>query len=161
MKPSQPRPEYEALVERIASGEITRLQAADLSYEITGLRPQTFLSWLRTSGNAKKLTPTRRNAGASSTFAHTDPDKIKAYDDALALALSNKVSIRAAAAKYKVSYPYLLRKVRKAGGTEPKKPVTLPQQTKELDVGDIARKLADDPRKREALAKALKDIGLV
>ena len=105
---------------RIASGELTRQQAAELSREKTGLKPQTFLSWLRTAGKVQELKPTRRNAGQNSTFAHTDPDKIKAYDDALKLSLTKKVSIRAAAAKYKVSYPYLLRKVRKA--TEPRTP---------------------------------------
>lgn len=111
MRPAQPRPDYEKLVDRILAGELTRQQAADLSYQITGLKPQTFLSWLRTSGKLEKLKDTRRNAGANSQFAHTDPAIVDAYRKALELALTGKVSVRSAALKYNVSYQYLLRKV--------------------------------------------------
>lgn len=111
MRTAQPRPDYDKLVDRILSGELTRLEAANLSFEQTGLKPQTFLSWLRSSGNLEKLKPTRGNAGANSPFAHTDPDKVKAYADATALALTGKGSVRAAAKMFGVNYPYLLRKL--------------------------------------------------
>lgn len=114
MRTPQPRPEYDVLVTRILSGELTRLQAAELSETQTGLRPKTFLSWLRSSGKLPDLKDTRRNAGQLSQFAHKDPDKIKSYADALALALSGKTSVRQAAIKYNVSYLHLLRKWRKA-----------------------------------------------
>lgn len=118
MRIAQPRPDYDKLVDRILSGELTRLQAADISFEQTGLKPQTFLSWLRSSGNLEKLKETRGNTGANSQFAHTDPDKIKAYDDAMALALSGKVSARASAARFGVNYQYLLRKINKLDGVK-------------------------------------------
>lgn len=90
------------------------MQAAELSETQTGLRPKTFLSWLRSSGKLPDLKDTRRNAGQLSQFAHKDPDKVKAYADALALALSGKTSVRQAAIKYSVNYLHLLRKWRKA-----------------------------------------------
>lgn len=146
MKTPQSRPDYELLVARIESGEITRLKAAELSCEITGLKPQTFLSWLRSSGAAKRLKPTRGNAGSNSGWAHTDPAVIKAYEEALALALSKKVSVRQAAAVHKVSYQYLLRKVRAASG---------PTKKDDEDVVKLVKILANNPEKREALRKAL------
>lgn len=145
MKKPQDRPEYEKLVARIETGELTRLQAADLSFEATGLKPQTFLSWLRSSGAAERLKSTRGNAGSNSQFAHTDPAVIQAYTEALALALTKKVSIRRAADVHKVSYQYLLKKVRTAGGTA----------ARDYDVVKLAKLLAGNPGKREALRKAL------
>jgi hypothetical protein len=108
------RPHYETLVNRIASGELTRLQAAKISQELTGLSTQTFLSWLRSADKLKDLKHTRGNAGPNSPNSHTDPEKIAAYDHALRLALTGKVSARTAASMHKVSYQYLLRKMKAA-----------------------------------------------
>ena len=115
--PKKPRPEYEALVERIARGEISRNEAADIAQEQTGASRQTFLSWVRTSGNSERLKDVRGNAGSNSIHAHKDPAIVAAYDAALKLAVSGKVSIRQAAKVHNVSYPWLLTKVRKY--TEP------------------------------------------
>ena len=147
MKTPQSRPDYAELVTRIENGELTRSQAAELSLEITGLKPQTFLSWLRSSGATARLKSTRGNAGANSQFAHTDPAIISAYESALALALSGKVSIRQAAALHKVSYPYLLKKVRLAKGHS--------AENADADVVKLTKMLARSPEKRAALKKAL------
>ena len=133
MRTPQPRPEYDVLVTRILSGELTRLQAADLSEAQTGLRPQTFLSWLRTSGKLPDLKATRRNAGSLSPFAHKDPNKVNAYADALALALSGRVSVRQAAIKHGVSYIHLLRKWHRAK-EDAAGEATVRELTKALDV---------------------------
>lgn len=113
-KKARPRPEYEALVQRISTGEITRLEAAQLAVEQTGLSANTFLSWVRSSGVAKKLKHTRGTVGANSIHAHKDPDKVKAYEDALAEAMGSSGSLTAIAAKHGVSYGYLSKKVRAA-----------------------------------------------
>ena len=112
-----PRPEYEVLAELISSGELTRKQAADRASAETGQSANTFLSWLRSSGWAERLKHTRGNAGSNSVHAHKDPDKVKAYAEALAEALSTKRSVRSVAAKYAhrgVNYVYLARKVKRA-----------------------------------------------
>lgn len=150
MKPSKPRPEYETLVQRIAAGELSREQAAAESENLTGLKGGTFLSWLRTSGATQKLKPVRRNAGVNSPFAHTDPDKIKAYEDAMALASSGRVSVRAAALRHGVSYPYLLRKFHKAN------PPDMEQTAQKVE--RLVKALATDPVKRTALIAALSAI---
>lgn len=108
------RPEFEALVDRIAAGEVTRDQASHLAAAATGVSPKTFLSWIRSSGAAQRLRGVRGNVGTNNIHAHKDPDKVKAYEDAMALALSGKVSARTAALKYKVSYKWLLVKMKKA-----------------------------------------------
>ena len=121
----KPRPEYEALVPRIASGELTRKEAAEISSQQTGLSPGSFTVWLHNSGHAEKLKHTRLNTGPNNIHSLSNPDnvdgydpaKVKAYEDALALAAIGKTSIRQAAAKFNVSYPYLLRKARAAGVT--------------------------------------------
>lgn len=130
MRKPQPRPDYDKLVERILSGELTRLQAADISYEITGLKPKTFLSWLRSSGKLPELAPTRGNRGDGSPFSFRNPDnpnydpgKAAAYDKAVAQAMSTtSKSVRAIAKDHGVNYVYLLRKLSKAkaeaAGTE-------------------------------------------
>lgn len=111
------RPEYEALAEMISSGQLTRKQAADRASAETGQSTNTFLSWLRSSGWAEKLKHARGNAGSNSIHAHKDPDKVKAYDEALAEALATRKSVRSVAAKYAhrgVNYVYLARKVKRA-----------------------------------------------
>ena len=107
------RPDYERLVDRIAAGEITRAQAAELAHQATGQSAQTFLGWIRNSGASKRLRSVRGNVGANNIHAHKDPVKVKAYEDALAMALSGQHSVRHAAANHGVSYQYLLHKVRK------------------------------------------------
>lgn len=111
------RPEYEALAELISTGELTRKQAADRAHAETGQSTNTFLSWLRSSGWAEKLKHARGNAGSNSIHAHKDPDKVKAYDEALAEALATRKSVRSVASKYAhrgVNYIYLARKVKRA-----------------------------------------------
>ena len=161
MRTAQPRPDYDKLVDRILAVEISRQEAADLSFELTGLKPQTFLSWLRSSGKLDMLKPTRANAGANSQFAHTNPDKVKAYEDALALALTGKVSIRAAALKFDVSYPYLLKKARKAGLTQAKEAQVTPhtpEAPQENADEDLVRAILADPAKVRAFAMALREV---
>ena len=112
-----PRPEYEVLAELISSGELTRKQAADRASAETGQSANTFLSWLRSSGWTEKLKHARGNAGSNSVHAHKDPDKVKAYEEALAEALATSKSVRSVAAKYAhrgVNYVYLARKVKRA-----------------------------------------------
>lgn len=62
--------------------------------------PQTFLSWVRYSGWAKKLRDTWANAGAKHWNATKNPDKAAAYKEARALALSGRVSVMAAARQF-------------------------------------------------------------
>lgn len=112
----KPRPEYEALVPRIASGELTRKQAADIASEQTGLSPGSFLLWLNHSGRNKELVNTRRNAGETSVraLANTDPDKAKAYADAIKAVTEDHMNGELAAKKFGVSYQYMMRKIKEA-----------------------------------------------
>lgn len=171
---------YETLVNRIASGELTRLQAAKISHELTDLSPQTFLSWLRSADKLKDLKHTRGNAGANSSNAHTDPEKIKAYDHALRLALTDKVSVRTAASMHKVSYQYLLRKVKVAkhmqrvkaespdsGNTVHDMSPTKAELAEERAAHawgcdlDLVKSVLDDPRMVTALAAVIRASRLV
>jgi len=108
------RPEYEALFDRILSGELTRKDAAAQADN-----PGTFLSWIRSSGKAEALKNFRGNSGQSSIHSHTRKDPVngpavvKAYAEAIELALSGKVSARQAAKVKKVSYAYLLTKLQR------------------------------------------------
>lgn len=146
MNPKKSRPEYEALVERILSRELTRAQASLIAAEQTGSSPQTFLGWITANKEVReKLKPTRGSVGANSVHAHTDPDKVKAYDDALSLALSGKVSTRAAALKHGVSYEYLCRLVRK----------NLAQSTASTPATDVFAERNDQTV--AALAKAIRE----
>ena len=111
MKKRKPRPEYEALIEKILDGEMSRKQAAALSKEQTGLSEQNFLSWITGyPGLKEKLKHTNGNKGANSPLAHKDPDKVKAYEDAIAEVLSGRTAVQVAK-KYGVNYVYLCRRV--------------------------------------------------
>lgn len=121
------RPEYENLRDRIKSGELTRAQAATASQFVTGLSPNTFMSWLRSSGALKDLKETRLNAGQHSHLASKDPDKVKAYGSAVSAVLAGGRP-KAVAEAFGVSYPYLLKKVEKA---RPKRPATAPTTPEE------------------------------
>ena len=112
MKKRKPRPEYEALIQKILAGEISRKQAAALSREQTGLSEQSFLSWITAfPGLKEKLKPTNGNKGANSHLAHKDPDKVKAYEDAIAEVMAGRPATLAAE-KYGVNYVYLCRRAR-------------------------------------------------
>jgi hypothetical protein len=113
-KIARPRPEYEALVQRIARGEITRPEAATLAASSTGLSANTFLSWLRSSGRVKDLIDRRGTVGQNSIHAHKDPDKVLAYENALNAVMGGDLTMVAAAKKFDVSYRYLVKKVHKA-----------------------------------------------
>lgn len=106
------RPEYEALVNRIASGELTRQQAADIAHEQTGLSKGTFLVWLSSSGASERLKEQRGSAGDNSIHSHAknDPDKAKAYEEAVTMVLKG-MSGAQAARTFDVNYQYLMRKV--------------------------------------------------
>src|SRR4051812_7814026 len=102
-------PEFQALVQRIADGEISREQAAELS----GVPANTFKTWLRRSGALGAIKPTRRSAGVYHYAAQKDPDKVDAYRDAIEECLRpvNPPSVRSVALRYAargVSYQWLL-----------------------------------------------------
>lgn len=146
------RPEYEALVPRIASGELSRKQAAEISAEQTGLKAGSFLVWLHSSGHAEALKHTRLTAGTNSPFAEKDPDKVKAYEDALEFSRASKKSLRSAAARFGVDYNQLLKKARAAGLTQPKEAPPASQEDE-----DLVRAVLSDPARVAALAKAIRD----
>lgn len=108
-------PEFKALVQRIAAGEISREQAA----EIGGVPVNTFKTWLRRSGALEQIKHTRRSAGVYHFAAEKDPDKVAAYARAIAecLRARNPPSVLSVAKKYAargVSYQWLLHKVAQA-----------------------------------------------
>ena len=122
------RPEFEALIPRIASGEITRKEAAEIVHQQTGKSPSTFLVWL----SQQKLDLPHGNAGPTSAKSHasTDPDKAAAYDQAVEAVMSNRMKGADAAAKFNVNYAYLMqlvykkRKGNKAPAAGPAGPTT-------------------------------------
>lgn len=117
MKP-ETHPLFQDLFERIAAGQLTRAQAADIAAEQTGRSRNTYLSWITASKERQqRLKPLRLNAGVNNVHAHKDPEKIKAYEDAIAHALEGKMKIKAIARRFQVDYKYLLIKVRKARQT--------------------------------------------
>lgn len=108
-------PEFQTLVDRLASGAITREEAA----LDAGVPLNTLKTWLRRAGALGGLKHTRRNAGAHHFAAEKDPDKVDAYRNAIAecLRATNPPSIRSVALKYAdrgVSYQWLLHKVGQA-----------------------------------------------
>lgn len=107
------RPEYEALFKRIAAGELTRSQAAEIAAEQTGLSQGTFLVWVSRAGAKGGLDHVKGSAGPNSprSWAKLDPDKAKAYEAAMEEALTSKMSVLHISKKHGVSYPYLLQKV--------------------------------------------------
>lgn len=112
MKNPRPRPEYEALITKILAGEISRKEAATISKEQTGLSEQSFFSWITKSKDIReKLRPTNGNRGQNSVHAHKDPDKVKAYEDAISEVLAGRPA-NVAAKKYGVNYTYLCRRAR-------------------------------------------------
>lgn len=106
------RPEYEALVNRIASGELTRQQAAEIAHEQTGLSAGTFLVWLSSSGASERLKEQRGTAGDNSIHSHAknDPDKAEAYKRAIDAVMHGMPGAQAAR-RFDVNYQYLMRKV--------------------------------------------------
>lgn len=117
MKP-ETNPKFIELFERVASGELTRAQAAEIAFEETGRSRNTFLAWIISSKERKeRLKPLRLTVGTNNVHAHKDPDKVKAYADAVALALTGKMKISDVARRFHVDYGYLLIKVRAAKAT--------------------------------------------
>lgn len=119
------RVEYEALAEKIKSGELTRQQAAVASQFVTGLAQGTFMSWLRSSGRLKDLKETRLTAGQNSIFASKNPDKVKAYVQGVAAVMAGGRP-KQVAAELGICYQYLLKKVEKV--RPPKKLPTTPEE---------------------------------
>lgn len=127
MNKKHDRPEYQILLAKIKSGELTRRQAATASQFVTGLSPSTFMSWLSSTRAIKELKETRLSAGQHSHFASKDPDKVKAYEQAVAAVLAGRRP-KQAAADYGVCYAYLLKKVEKARPKPPKAAPTTPEE---------------------------------
>jgi hypothetical protein len=113
MNPKADRTEYLALLARIRTGELSRREAAAQAHLQTGLSPSTFMSWLSSTRAIKELKDTRLSAGQNSHFASKDPDKVKAYDDAVSAVLGGLSGPRAAE-KFGVNYQYLMQKVKQA-----------------------------------------------
>lgn len=114
MKP-ETHPKFLELFERVAAGELTRAQASDIALEETGRSRNTFLAWIISSKERKeRLKPLRLTVGVKNVHAHKDPDKVKAYADAVELALTGKMKISDVARRFNVDYGYLLIKVRAA-----------------------------------------------
>jgi transposase len=108
-------PEFSALVDRIAAGQITREDAAAAA----GVPINTFKTWLRRAGALGGLKHTRRSAGVYHFAAEKDPAKVAAYVEAVAECTRehNPPSVRSVAKRYAargVSYPWLLHKVQQA-----------------------------------------------
>lgn len=139
MRKRQPRPEYEALVERILAGEIPRKTAAALARVQTGLSEQNFLSWITGyPGLKEKLKPTNGNRGQNSHLAHKDPDKVKAYEEAIAEVMAGRTAVQVAK-RYKVNYVYLCRRVRKLQEDMAPKSSPADQATAEALEKELAR----------------------
>lgn len=101
------------MLERMKSGELDRPAAADF----IGLKLPTLNTKLRTGGHLDELRAVRRSAGKYNANSETDPDKVRAMDEAVAEALASKQSVRAIwSSKYqgKLDYTYLCRKVASA-----------------------------------------------
>lgn len=109
------RPEYESLISRIVSGELNRKQASEISCEMTGLKPGSFLVWVAQPAQASRLRHVHANAGTSNvrSLLLTNPDKAKAYDAAIQKVMRGD-SGKEVAEKMGISYQYLMRKAAKA-----------------------------------------------
>lgn len=92
-------PTFKEMVSRIASGELTRKQAAE-AYD---LNLGTLHVWVQRSKLALPKAPTgaKALAGAALEWKNTDPVRIKALEDACNEALSGSLTVDQAVAKYK------------------------------------------------------------
>lgn len=122
MIPSKKPENFDELVERIAAGELTRKQAADLC----GLNYHTFKGWITRSGAASKLRDSRGNVGENNLHSHakTNPELAQAYKDAVSVVLANqKVSMLSIWRKdfQHLRYELLRQKVLAAKQTAPDK----------------------------------------
>lgn len=144
---------FESLVPRILSGELTRNQAADMAHQETGYKQSTFLVWLHSSGNAKKLKGVRGSSGPRSVHSHAknDPDKAKAYEDAVATVLAGQTGAYAAK-KYDVNYQYLMNIVKKRKSVGATSPTT--------STSEYLNTILKDSTKAERLAHLAKAMGL-
>lgn len=153
MSKKKERPEYEALVKRIASGELTRQEASVIAEQQTGLSASTFRVWL-SSERADDLKAVRGNAGANSAHSHAknDPEKAKAYEQAIALVLSGKMPGSQAARQFNVNYTYLMRRVfeERLNG-QPAQPAQKPDNEVILDV-------LSDPVRTKRLAEVIRNL---
>lgn len=150
----QPPPQFESLVPRILSGEITRQQAADIACQETGYSRSTFLVWLNTSGNAAKLKGVRGSSGPRNIHSHAqnDPNKVKAYEDAVKTVLAGQTGTYAAE-KHGVNYQYLMKLINKRKLQEQK-------HIREQSAAEYLQKLVENPLKAEKLALLAKVAGL-
>lgn len=103
-------PALSSLVDRIVSRELTRKQAA----ETLGISVETFNSRLARAKMIERLKPHRDYTGDH--LFKPDPDKVKAYEDAVAYAFAHpRISVAAVHRKYPdLSYQMLARKVKAA-----------------------------------------------
>lgn len=102
--------QFQEMVSRISSGELTRAQAA----EVYQVKPGTLGVWLARSGvYSKSPDGPKKLHGAAVKWADTDPDKAKAYEEAVMMVLKGMPGAEAAR-KYNVNYQYLMRKAASA-----------------------------------------------
>lgn len=91
MKPSHPQ--FQEILARIRSGELTRAQAA-AEY---GLNPGSLNTWISRSGQAHTLPSRRGKAGTAAERAEKDPDKVAAMEAAVKRVLTGEISALAMA----------------------------------------------------------------
>lgn len=146
MTAKKDRPEFEALVPRIASGELTRDQAAAIAHKQTGLAPGSFKVWV-SQNHSDTLRAVRRSAGALSKHSHSqnDPDKAKAYEQALSTLMAGKMPGPQVARKFGVSYTYLMRLAKK----ESSKVAVQPDS-------EVILSVLNDPARMKKLAEVIR-----
>lgn len=96
---------------RVANHEVSRVEAA----AELGVNPGTFGVWMQRSGIREQKTPdgTKKAHGAALGWAHTDPVKAKALDEASARVISGELTSTEAAELYPdAALPAIAQRVR-------------------------------------------------
>lgn len=118
MKPEFDRTAFEQLFQDILEGRLTRAEASQRASEATGCSPNTFLSWLRSSGKAQLLKDKRLTVGANHKDSHAknNPEVEQAYQEALGEVAKGRKPVRQIAKAFEhrgVSYAWLLHRAKK------------------------------------------------
>ena len=121
MIPSKKPSNFDQLVDRIASGEITRKQATEMS----GLNIHTFNGWLKRSGALARLRDTRGNLGDNNVHSHAknNPELGLVYKQAVEKALASpRTSLMSVWRGFpQTNYEILRQKVAAAKRSQPDK----------------------------------------
>lgn len=143
------RPEFEALVLRIASGEITRKEAAQIAHEQTGLSASTFQVWLSSSGHGAELK--HGNKGR----LRTDPDKAAAYAQAVKDVVDGGAHPEKVAKALDLSFGYLRRLVAEERKSQAPAAAPVVEETSDLTQADayVAHLRRSDPQRYIRIAK--------